>query len=853
MKFIGSFNVVPTLPENLEYLREISFNLYWTWDHDSFELFRRMDSELWEKLQHNPVKLLGTISQERLRELSKDDGFIAHQRRVYQQLNTYLNQETWHQKIYGETKKPYIAYFSAEYGLTECLQTYSGGLGILAGDHLKSASELGLPLVGIGLLYKEGYFQQYLASDGWQQERYELNDFYNLPLTLKINGLKEPLKISVDFPGRKVFFQVWKVNVGRAALYLLDTDIEENLEADRIITRTLYGGNNETRIQQEILLGIGGLRTLYELGIEPLVCHMNEGHSAFLSLERIRKLMKERNLSFYEAKEIGFYSNVFTTHTPVPAGIDIFPNELVEKYFGAYYRNELNISDKEFYSLGSLGKKVSYNFNMAHLAMNTAAFVNGVSRLHSKVSKEMWIGGFPSIPVNEIPIDYVTNGVHTRSHLSTEMEELLIRYIGEKFIYMPEDQTIWNGVQNIPDEELWRTHERRRERLVAFARRRLREQIIARGGSQSELDSASEVLDPGALTIGFARRFATYKRADLILNDVQRLSLILNNKNNPVQIIIAGKAHPHDDEGKKIIQKLVQIANENEFRKKIVFIENYDMNVARYMVEGCDVWLNNPRRPLEASGTSGMKVIANGGLNFSVLDGWWDEGYDAEVGWKIGNGEIYDDLHYQDEVEANQIYSALENEITPLFYKRGEDNLPREWIAKMKKSIQRLAPVFNTNRMVEQYFNKFYLKALERRNILSKDSWAKAKSLTQWKTKLYKNWSSVKFINTEIKGDYNEINVGAEFKITAELSLGELTQHEVQVQIYYGSKDEQNDPYSKSFVNMEYVKKDKTSGNYFFSGSLICQKSGRYGYTLRALPKNDLLVSSFEMGLICWA
>ncbi|MCX6149811.1 MAG: alpha-glucan family phosphorylase [Ignavibacteriales bacterium] len=852
--FIGTFNVTPSLPKNLEPLRELANNLHWTWNQESFELFRRLDRELWESTNHNPVMMLGKISQERLIEVSNDDGFIAHMSRSYNQLKTYLTQSNWYQKNFKGNGKPFIAYFSAEFGLTECLQTYSGGLGILAGDHIKSASELGLPLVGIGLLYKEGYFQQYLTSDGWQQERYELNDFYNLPMTLELDEQKAPRKIKLNFPGRPVYFQIWRIDVGRVPLFLLDTNIPENGEEDRKITRTLYGGNNETRIQQEIILGIGGLRALHAMGIKPQVCHMNEGHSAFLSLERMRFLIQEDGLTFDEAKEVGYYSNIFTTHTPVSAGIDIFDNQMVERYFGDYYRNELKVSDRDFYQLGTINRDAPpTNFNMAHLAMNTAGYVNGVSRLHGEVSKKMWVSGFKGVPFDEIPIDYITNGVHTRSHISTDMGELLYRYLGEKFVMKPEDQSIWERVEKIPDVELWRTHERRRERLVAFARSRLRKQVLARGGSQFEIAAASEVLDPGALTIGFARRFATYKRATLIFQDLDRLSKILNNPTQPVQLIIAGKAHPKDEEGKKLIQEIVQFAQDERFRKKVVFLENYDMNVARYMVEGCDVWLNNPRRPLEASGTSGMKVIANGGLNFSVLDGWWDEGYDPEVGWKIGNGEEYLDLDYQNEVESNQLYNTLEREIVPLFYNRSEDKLPRAWLSKMKASIRILGSIFNTNRMVEQYFTKFYHTSYESRKTLIKNSFQQAKLLSEWKKKVKKNWGQIKFINVGFDGSSTEVKVGNEFVVKAEIFLGELVPDDVELQIYYGSIDKQFIAHANSFVSMHLEKNKQTNNIYTYKGSIVTQNSGQYGFTARILPKHSLLRTPFDLGLINWA
>ncbi len=850
-KFLGSYNVIPALPENLEKLREVAYNLHWSWNPDSRELFRRLDRELWEDTNHNPVMMLGKISQDRLTEVSHDDGFIAHLDRVHYRLREYLSEKTWFQKTYTYPDSFNIVYFSAEFGLTECLQTYSGGLGVLAGDHLKASSDLGIPLIGLGLLYKEGYFQQYLNSDGWQHERYEMNDFDNLPMELMKNEQNEPLMLSVNLSERDVYFQVWKIQIGRIPLYLLDTNVSRNSENDRKITETLYGGNAETRIQQEIILGIGGIRTMHALGIKPMVCHMNEGHSAFLSLERIRILINNEGLSFKEASEIGYHSNIFTTHTPVPAGIDVFSNELVEKYFGSYYRNELKISDKEFYALGTIFKDRDSNvFNMAHLAMNTAGFINGVSKLHGEVSKKMWMSGYPNVPFNEIPIGYVTNGVHMRSHLSAEMEDLFLQYIGEKWVHNPASSNLWDRIDKIPDEELWRTHERRRERLVAFVRRRLIKQIRNRGGSQEELAAAAEVLDPTALTIGFARRFATYKRATLIFKDIDRLVDIINNKNCPVQFIIAGKAHPKDEEGKRFIQEIFQMTKEERFRRKIAFIENYDMNVAHYLVEGCDVWLNNPRRPLEASGTSGMKVIANGGLNFSILDGWWDEGFDPEVGWKIGNGEEYTDPDYQDEVESRQLYTTLESQIVPLFYSRGEDHLPRKWIAKVKNSMKALGPFFNTHRMVQEYFEKYYSRAFEKRNILLEKDWKKVKELAEWKRRVEDNWDKINVLEYSSDGSAKQLLVGENFILKSVIELGNLTPEDVEVQVYFGPL-ENNSPQDNSSVVMKAEK--NSNGSYTFVGNIACMQSGHQGYTIRILPKHPQMINPFELGLIYWA
>lgn len=853
INFIGNFSVKPSLPEKLEPLREIAYNVYWAWNQDAQELFWRLDKDLWESTNHNPVMMLGKISQEKLNDIAEDDGFISHMNRVFLQLNIYIQDTTWYKKKYGDAEIPFIAYFSAEFGLTECLQIYSGGLGVLAGDHLKSASDLGIPLVGIGLCYKEGYFQQYLNAEGWQQEQYQLSDFHNLPMTLVLGEDDQPLKISLDFPDRQVYIQIWKIQVGRVPLYLLDTNIPENSEADQKITRSLYGGDKETRIQQEMILGIGGIRALHALNIKPLVCHMNEGHSAFLALERIRILI-QKGLTFDQARDIGIFSNIFTTHTPVPAGIDVFGNDLVEKYLGKYYRDELQINDKLFYQLGTIIKeKPPANFNMAHLAMNMAGMVNGVSKLHGKVSKKMWAHGFPDIPFDEIPIDYVTNGVHTKSHLSTEMSELLTRYLGDDYASGEVDSEVWKSVEDMPDEELWNTHERRRERLVSFARKRLKKQLISRGASSIEIDSAKEVLNPSALTIGFARRFATYKRANLFLKDIERLSIILSNPDRPVQFIIAGKAHPQDEAGKKLIQEIVAASKEPHFRKKIVFLENYDMNIARYMVEGCDVWLNNPRRPLEASGTSGMKIIANGGLNFSVLDGWWDEAYQREYGWKIGNGEEYENLDYQDELESRLIYETLEKEIIATFYDRNEDKIPRKWIRMMKDSMKNLGPIFNTSRMVSQYNNNYYMKALERRKFILENEWEEAKKYSQWKQHILKNWKAIKFVSITEENKKSEMKVDSTYRLLTEVDLGKLTPEDVEVQIYYGKVDDRLETNENNYVVMNFVETSKDLATHKFVGEIKCNKTGYFGYTLRILPKNELLHNPFELNLIHWA
>ncbi|MGO9230514.1 MAG: alpha-glucan family phosphorylase, partial [Bryobacteraceae bacterium] len=620
MKPAHVFKVVPSLPPSLEGLRTLACNLRWSWDHNTIELFRRLDTDLWESTGHNPVKLLGLIGQAKLEAAARDEAFLSHLHRTEIALASYLSGESsWFRRTCGGNDGVLVAYFSAEFGLTECLTIFAGGLGILAGDHLKAASDLGVPLVGVGLLYQQGYFRQYLNAAGWQQETYEDNDFQNLPVTLERRSDGSPLTVELTYDGNKVVAQIWRAAVGRVSLYLLDTNVAQNRPEDRDITDQLYGGGTEMRLRQEILLGIGGCRALEALGLEPTVYHMNEGHSAFLSLERVRRLMERDSLTFAEAREAACAGLVFTTHTPVPAGHDYYSPGLLDHYLGNY-SSGLGLSKQEFYGLGRQNPgNDSEEFCMTVLALRMAASSNGVSQLHGVVSRKMWKTLWPGVPEDEIPIGSVTNGVHFRSWISAEMNHLYDRYLSPKWREEGADVELWKRAQTIPAEELWRTHERRRERLVGFARRTLRMQLQRRGASQADIDAADEVLNPDALTIGFARRFATYKRATLVLRDPDRLARILNDPQRPVQILFAGKAHPRDDAGKAFIQQIIKLAQGPEFRRRIVFLENYDPALARSLVQGADVWLNTPLRPEEASGTSGMKALANGGLNLSIL------------------------------------------------------------------------------------------------------------------------------------------------------------------------------------------------------------------------------------------
>ena len=851
---INKYMVSPSLPKELEPLLEITKNFWWCWNQKAVNLLRTIDIDNYDEKDHNPIRILGESSQECFYNMLHDDAAMMNLAEVYDEFKTYMNQETWYASLDDsqKTENEKIAYFSFEYGLHESLPNYSGGLGILSGDHLKSASDLGLPFIAVGLLYRKGYFRQYLNADGWQQEYDIENDFFNLALEKVLDSNGETMKVDVDLPGRKVYAQIWKANVGRIQLYYLDANIEENSVEDRDITAQLYGGNLETRIQQEILLGIGGIKALKKLGIKPTIYHMNEGHSAFLSLERIRQLMIDDKLDRKTAREVVFSSNVFTTHTPVPAGNDVFPIEMMQKYFVDYIK-QIDMSMEEFLKLGKIDpNNQKEDFCMTVLALNLSAENNGVSELHGHVSREMWKDIWKGVPAKELPIDSITNGIHTLSWISFDMQNLLDRYLGPRWRTKPLEYGIWERVQKIPDAELWRTHERRKERLIDFCRERLKAQIINRGFTKNEINHAEQILTPEALTIGFARRFATYKRGTLLFKDIERLKKIISNPHRPVQIIFAGKAHPHDNGGKELIKNIAEICRREEFRDHIVFLEDYDINVARYMVQGVDVWLNNPRRPLEASGTSGMKVPPNGGLNFSILDGWWNEAYDGQNGWAIGNREEYTDLEYQDEVESNALYNVLENEIIPLYYERGRDDIPRQWVTAMKWSMQTVCPQFSTNRMVADYFNKFYTNASRRYINMTSDDFKKSKELKSWKDNIYSKWSKVSFENTMSEMPSRNLQVGSKFEVKTIVNLGNIAPDSVRVELYHGKlsmKDEITEP---TIVEMKHSS-DLGNGRHSFIGSLECVNTGQSGYAIRMYPYHKDLGYKFDMKMIIWS
>ena len=862
---VRTFTVKPSLPEELKDLYVVAGNLFWSWHNEITELFRRIDYELWKQCAHNPIRMLGMVSQARLEDLARNEGFLYQLKKARETLDETLNSPSWFDKIYArEGTRPVIAYFCAEFGMHECLPIYSGGLGILAGDHLKSASDLGVPLVAVGLLYQKGYFRQYLNTDGWQQEHYIDNDFHNMPIEMvrKENGV--PLTIHVQFPGRMVAVQVWKVMVGRTTLFLLDTNIPSNSTFDRTITQTLYGGDSEMRICQEVVLGIGGFEALHSMGLEPSVCHMNEGHAAFMALERMRRIRTQYNMTFEEAFEAAKSSNIFTVHTPVAAGNDEFPVEMIDKYFGHYY-GKLGINRDQFLALGRIhADSATEPFKMPVLAIRTSAYRNGVSQLHGEVSRKIWAGLWPELPTDEVPINAITNGVHAKTWLSPEMNSLLERYLGARWNEEIVDKSIWHNINQIPDEELWRVHQRRKELLVGFVRSRLKRQLQRRGAFHTELGWAEEVLDPEALTIGFARRFATYKRGNLLLREPQRLIKLLSDTERPVQFVFAGKAHPRDTAGKEIVRQLVHFANEHpEIRRRLIFLEDYDIDIARYMVQGVDVWLNNPRRPMEASGTSGMKAAMNGVQNMSTLDGWWCEGYIPDGGWIIGAGEEYDDLEYQDQVESQAIFNLLEQEVVPLYFTRSKDRLPRGWIRRMKNTIVQCAPRFNTSRMVADYTRKFYTMADMKWQELMADNGTRIHELAQWKNMARNAWADLEIINVDVQvqdgqelvswNGLNELEVGAGITVNAQVRLGRLSPEDVSVQIFHGTVDSAGRIENPQVAVMQFVDGSLSDNKIAsFSGTISCYASGKHGFALRILPRHRDMVEPYEQGMILW-
>jgi glycogen phosphorylase len=825
---IREFLVRPALPEALERMSELAYNIMWAWEPVVRALFRRLDPALWRECGYNPVVMLGRVSQQGLEKAAADPRYLALYAQACQRYDAHLKRDR------PRTDGKLIAYFSAEYGLTECLPIYSGGLGILSGDHLKSSSEMDLPLVGVGLLYQDGYFRQLLNPDGWQQERYPVNDFYSLPVTPVRTPENQNLKVHVDLPHGPVAIQVWQMNVGRVKLYLLDTNISDNANPqDRAITDLLYGGDVDKRLRQEFVLGIGGLRALKALGIEPTVFHMNEGHSAFLALERIRVLMDEQNLAFEEALGATRNNNVFTTHTPVPAGIDLFDPGMMHHYFQEYCR-DAGVSFEQLMGLGRRNPSDPYEkFSMAILALKTSAYRNGVSRLHRLVSQEMWHDLWSELPVWEVPITSVTNGVHLLSWLNGDLSLLYDQYLAPDWRERTSDPEVWELIKEIPDDELFEVRRRRRRRLIQFVRDRQTVAILKRKASSAELRHAGEVLDPNAFTIGFARRFATYKRATLLFRDIERLKKILCNKDRPVQFIIAGKAHPQDQPGKTQIREIIQYSRDPELWRHIVFLEDYDMKVARELVQGVDLWLNTPRRGEEACGTSGMKAGINGVLNLSILDGWFDEAYEVSGGWAIGDREAY--AEDQDGIHASAIYYLLENEIVPLYYDRREQGLPREWIRRVKQSIMGLSPRFDCKRMIEEYASQLYDPAHSAYQRLCAFGFEKAREKARWNARIREVWDRVRFVETG-PAPVGPITSGKAVPVRAAVDLAGLKPDDVRVEIVMGRVGATGQ--LEDTEVMLLPARECNGSVAVFGSEIVPRHTGRLGYALRISPNH---------------
>ena len=837
MPRVHTFSVAPALPEALRPLEALAYDLSWTWHPEAMRLFWRIDPTLWREVNGNPVALLGQVGQPRLEALVEDTAFMSHLARVREAIGRELVLPS---QLTGEAAdRVLVAYFCAEFGLTEALPIYSGGLGVLAGDTLKSASGVGLPLVAVGLAYQEGYFHQYLNVDGWQQEDPYDNDFASLPMRRARRPDGSVATVEVRIEGRRVKVRLWEVTVGRTRLFLLDTNDPENTAQDRAITYRLYGGGSELRCKQEIVLGIGGFYALRTMGIQPTAFHMNEGHSAFMALARIRDLVQARGLGFAEAREVCAATNVFTTHTPVPAGFDIFSEEQLDRYLPTMH-DDLGIGRRDLLALGAHEHDpgLARGFNMAYLALRLSGWVNGVSQLHAHVSRAMWERLWPGYEVAEVPIVGVTNGIHTRTWLDEEMGDLLERYLGEGVTTLPATAVRWELVDTVPDAELWRTHERARERLVSFVRERATRQARRLGLPPHQLEAASEVLDPRALTIGFARRFATYKRATLFLRQKDRIRALLTNEQRPVQFVFAGKAHPQDHPAKELIKELVHFARDPAIRRRIVFVEEYDMGVARHLVQGVDVWLNNPRRPKEASGTSGMKVVPNGGLNLSVLDGWWAEAYDGLNGWAIGAGELYDDVEQGDDIESRILLNLLEAQVVPEFYGRGADGLPRRWIARMKQSMKGLSAFFSTDRMVLEYAEKLYLPATRAGLADAASGYANGRELAARVARLKAGWDQVRIGEVLVDAAY-DLTIGQPVIIDAPVFLGELAPDDVEVEILGGRVGSDRRVIAGTTAPMVRRDEGDIDGWYRYHGTWTPRETGHNGCTLRVRPRFD--------------
>jgi glycogen phosphorylase len=850
VRALRRFTVRLALPAPLAPLSELVMNLRWSWHHASLDLFRDVDPETWEAVGHDPVRLLGEVSPKRLAELARDTAFLDRLAAAHADLRDYLTTPRWYQSLSqdkGLAPPRSIAYFSPEFGITEVLPQYSGGLGILAGDHLKAASDLGVPILGIGLLYRAGYFKQSLNAEGWQQERYPPLDPYGLPLTLLTGTDDAPVHVAVELPGRTLHAQVWRAQVGRVPLLLLDSDIELNDEAERQVTDRLYGGGSDHRLHQELLLGVGGVRAIRAYTAltgepEPEVFHTNEGHAGFLGVERVRELV-ESGLTFDQAREAVRAGTVFTTHTPVPAGIDRFPRDLVARYF----TDTPQLPLARILELGD--EEDPQVFNMAHMGLRMAQRRNGVAQLHGIVSRGMFSGLWPGFDTAEVPISSVTNGVHAPTWVSREVFDLAEREIGTA---LTTEAQGWEQIEKVPDTAVWETRRVLRSRLVDEVRRRLRESWLQRGASSAELGWIDGVFDPDVLTIGFARRVPSYKRLTLMLREPERLRALLLDPERPVQVVIAGKSHPADDGGKQLIQDMVRFADERDVRHRIVFLPDYDIGMARYLYGGCDVWLNNPLRPLEACGTSGMKSALNGGLNLSIRDGWWDEMYDGENGWAIPTADGVEDPDRRDDLEAQAFYELVEKQVRTRFYDHDDKGVPQRWIDMVRHTLQATGPKVLASRMVRDYVHQLYTPAAQASRGLSASSFGPAKELAAWRSRVVERWPDVRVVHVEGGGASSTPEVGAVLDVRATVELAGLSPDDVVVQAAYGRVDEADELQAPRYVPLAPAG-DGDDGMYRFEGPVPLERAGSFGYTVRVLPHHDSLPGTADLALVTTA
>lgn len=825
---VKEFLVSPALPPALSRLSEMANNLVWSWEPSIRQLFRRLDPVLWKQCHFNPVLMLARIRQETLEKVAADARFVAAYQSACSSYDQYLATGRFET---SRKSQMLVAYLSMEYGLLESLTIYSGGLGILSGDHLKAASDAGLSLVGVGLLYQTGYFQQRLNPDGWQVERYPVNDFYTWPVQPALDAEGREIRVRLWMPQGILTIKVWRMRVGRVDLLLLDTNIPENEVPElREITSQLYGGDTAVRIRQELVLGVGGLRALKALGLEPTVYHMNEGHSAFLALERIGLMMREHKLVFDEALELVRASNVFTTHTPVPAGIDQFDPHLVYEYAHKLCEE----SGMPFERVLDLGRRHAQDrFSMAVLAIRTSSYRNAVSMLHGEVSQAMFQDLWPNLPVREVPITPITNGVHLPTWLNGDLGQLYDTYLQPDWRERYPEPSVWNHVADIPASELWEMRRRRKRHLITFIRERQTRRGVERHASGGELRRLSEMFDPDVFTIGFARRFATYKRATLLFRDVDRLRKILTNPDMPVQVIIAGKAHPKDNPGKQLIREIYQLTRDPQLSRHIVFIEDYDIQVGRQLVQGVDLWLNNPRRGEEACGTSGMKAALNGTLNLSILDGWFDEAYEVSGGWAIGDREHYSEE--MDDLHATTVYSLLENEILPLYYKEREDGVPAAWVQRMKTSLQNLSPAFNCQRMIREYTTRLYEPAHNAYLQLRADGFAPVREKWRWQQKVDAAWPRVRIQDAVPESEPCHLS-GAPMMVRAGVELAGLEPDDVRVEAVLGCVRADGDLEETSVLTLQPVGHE--DGLHYFEREFVPHQTGRLGYTLRIWPNH---------------